>query len=60
MEWQDVASLAIVALAAVLLFRWKYRTLRRDLSAPCGGSCSCNMRNSTVSPGQSLENGPRE
>jgi hypothetical protein len=60
MDWQGLSSLAIVALVAGLILRWKYRSLRRDLSTPCGGSCSCTVRRETATAVHSLENGPNE
>lgn len=41
MDWQTAGALAVVIVVAVVLTRWKIRSVRRDLKIPCAGSCSC-------------------
>ncbi len=55
MDWQTLCALAIVAGVAVLLARWKVRSLHRDITTPCGGSCACG-----ASPRQGGQDGSLE
>jgi len=41
MEWQTAGALVVVVAVALALARWKIRALRRDMTTPCAGSCSC-------------------
>ena len=55
MDWQTAGALAVVLVAAVVLTRWKIRSLQRDLTTPCTGSCSCGSRPAAGSTIESLE-----
>jgi hypothetical protein len=41
MDWQQVTSLAIVALTAFLLVRAEVRKRQRTKLRACGGDCGC-------------------
>ena len=41
MDWQQPASLAVVALAGFLLVRREIRSRRRARSRACGSDCGC-------------------
>jgi hypothetical protein len=41
MDWQQIASLAIVAVTTVLLIGREIRRRRRPLKRACGGGCDC-------------------
>ncbi len=42
MDWQQVASLTIVAGTTVLLITRELRRRARASRRPCGGSCECS------------------
>lgn len=44
MDWQQVTSLAIVALTAILLVRHEVRKSRRAKLRACGQECGCSSR----------------
>jgi len=41
MDWQQPASLAVVALAGFLVIRREIRSRRRARSRACGSDCGC-------------------
>jgi len=47
MDWQQVASLCIVAVTAVLLSRHVIRRQRRGMWALCGRECACAVTRTT-------------
>ncbi|MBM2839958.1 MAG: hypothetical protein HW412_486 [Bacteroidetes bacterium] len=42
MDWQQVASLSIVAVTAILLVRHEVTRRRRAKVRACGGDCECS------------------
>jgi hypothetical protein len=42
MDAQTLLALAVVAIVAIVLVRWKIRTIRQELSSPCTGGCTCS------------------
>jgi hypothetical protein len=58
MDWQTAGALAVVLVAAVVLTRWKIRSLQKDLTTPCTGSCSCGSRPGAKRAALSLEKTP--
>jgi hypothetical protein len=49
MDWQQVVSLCIVAIAALLFVRgWTRR--KRDSRVQCSSACACPEPSSTVEP----------
>jgi len=40
-NWQQIASLLVVALSAVLLVRSKIQKRKRGQSGSCGAECGC-------------------
>lgn len=44
MDWQQVASLIVVAVTAVLLVRSEVRRRRRARMRACGHDCGCSAR----------------
>lgn len=44
MDWQQVASLGLVAITAVLLVRHEVRKYRRAKLRACGQECGCSSR----------------
>ena len=43
MDWQQPASLAVVALAGFLFIRREIRSRRRARSRACGSDCGCGI-----------------
>ena len=48
MNWQQIASLAIVASTAVLLVRSEVRKRRRGNLGDCGAGCNCSSANAST------------
>ncbi len=47
MNWQEIVSLAIVALTAVLLIRSQIAKRKRAKNSSCGGDCGCSSSSTT-------------
>ena len=44
MDWQQIASFAIVAVTIVLLIGSEIRRRRRPIKRACGGACDCSEK----------------
>jgi hypothetical protein len=54
MDWQQPASLAVVALAGFLFIRREIRSRRRARSRACGADCGCGTGDAPGSSGALL------
>ena len=46
MDWQQIASLSIVGVTAMLLGRHQWQKRQRARLRPCGGDCGCQSSRS--------------
>lgn len=55
MDWQQIASLAVVALSAALLVRRQIRKRRRAAFSPCGRGADCGCSTTHVSYSEQIK-----